>query len=59
MRTVAFQPNVTKTVRLTAPKTSFGKSTMRSAHARPSQLRSEFVAPVASLKGLCASFTRT
>lgn len=42
--------------RVTAPRTSLAKVSFRAS--RPAQLQSEFLAPVAALKGLCTTFTR-
>ena len=56
VRTQAFQANVAKNVRVTMPRTAFAKAPLRAS--RPVQLQSEFIAPVASIKGLCMSFAR-
>jgi hypothetical protein len=42
--------------RVTMPRTSFAKVSMR--QQRPANLQSEFLSPVAALKGFCMSFTR-
>jgi hypothetical protein len=55
VRTMAFQAPVAK--RVTMPRPASIKATPLRA-SRPAQLQSEFLSPVASLKGLCASFTR-
>lgn len=56
VRTQAFQATFAQTTRVTMPRTAFAKAPLRMS--RPAQLQSEFLSPVASLKGLCASFTR-
>lgn len=56
VRAQAFKAPVAQTTRVTMPRTAFAKAPLRMS--RPAQLQSEFLSPVASLKGLCASFTR-
>lgn len=47
---------VTTLTRVTAPRTNFAKVAMRPR--APANLQSEFLSPVAALKGLCSSFSR-
>ena len=56
VRTQAFRAPVATATRVTMPRTAFAKAPLRAS--RPAQLQSEFISPIASIKGLCASFTR-
>lgn len=56
MRAQAFRATVAGPTRVTMPRPAFAKAPMRVS--RPAQLQSQFLAPVASIKGLCATFAR-
>lgn len=43
---------------VTMPRTAQRGAPLRLSSSRPAQLQSSFLAPVAGLKGLCASFAR-
>lgn len=56
MRTQAFRATVAGPTRVTMPRPAFPKAPV--SVSRPAQLQSQFLAPVASIKGLCMSFAR-
>lgn len=54
MRTQAFRTTVAGPTRVTMPRPAFAKAPVKVS--RPASLQTEFLAPAASLKGLCLSF---